>query len=264
MSLHHLLLLSTFSTGEKIIKKDKENLNFLFVLLSSSQVQPLNPPITNWFLASVIYKLIRWRERKRCSHLGRTRKTGARCFTPPLSPTPWSTSDPFSLVISFFHFWGRYYILQHKLSEHFISFSLYIFFNYLIVYAVQSAWSQQQHVLIIPRREVKRFTDLTNDEICDMWTTARLVGSRLEKYHDATSLTLNIQDGPEAGQSVPHVHIHVVPRKLGDFERNDDIYDALDVKDKELKEKLDLDKERKDRSFEEMTREADIYRSLFV
>ncbi|KAJ4749447.1 Bis(5'-adenosyl)-triphosphatase [Rhynchospora pubera] len=121
-----------------------------------------------------------------------------------------------------------------------------------------------QHVLIIPRRVVKRFTDLTRDEICDLWTTARLVGSRLENYHDATSLTLIIQDGPEAGQSVPHVHIHVVLRKLGDFERNDDIYDALDVKDKELKEKLDLDKERKDQTIEEMTPEADIYRSLFV
>ncbi|KAJ4821457.1 Bis(5'-adenosyl)-triphosphatase [Rhynchospora pubera] len=121
-----------------------------------------------------------------------------------------------------------------------------------------------QHVLIIPRREVKRFADLTNDEICDLWTTARLVGSHLEKYHNATSLKLGIQDGPEAGQSVSHVHIHVMPRKLGDFERNDDIYDAFDVKDKELKEKLDLDKERKDRTIEEMTHEADIYRSLFV
>lgn len=51
----------------------------------------------------------------------------------------------------------------------------------------------KQHVLIIPRRVVKRFPDLTDDEICDLWTTARLVGSRLEKYHNATSLTLNIQ-----------------------------------------------------------------------
>lgn len=36
-----------------------------------------------------------------------------------------------------------------------------------------------------------------------------------------------IQDGPQAGQTVPHVHIHVLPRKAGDFEKNDEIYDAV-------------------------------------
>lgn len=38
----------------------------------------------------------------------------------------------------------------------------------------------------------------------------------------------------------------------------------MDEKEKELKEKLDLDKERKDRSLEEMTQEADEYRKLFL
>ena len=42
-----------------------------------------------------------------------------------------------------------------------------------------------------------------------------------------------LQDGPAAGQTVPHVHIHVLPRKLGDFEPNDKIYDALDDSSKE-------------------------------
>ena len=42
-----------------------------------------------------------------------------------------------------------------------------------------------------------------------------------------------LQDGPAAGQTVPHVHIHVLPRKLGDFEPNDKIYDALDNSSKE-------------------------------
>lgn len=37
-----------------------------------------------------------------------------------------------------------------------------------------------------------------------------------------------VQDGPAAGQTVPHVHIHVLPRRPGDFEKNDDIYDELD------------------------------------
>ncbi len=40
-----------------------------------------------------------------------------------------------------------------------------------------------------------------------------------------------MQNGKESGQSVPHVHVHVLPRKIGDFQRNDDIYEMLDKKD---------------------------------
>ncbi|XP_042515167.1 bifunctional bis(5'-adenosyl)-triphosphatase/adenylylsulfatase FHIT isoform X2 [Macadamia integrifolia] len=79
-----------------------------------------------------------------------------------------------------------------------------------------------------------------------------------------TYLHASPNDGPQAGQTVPHVHIHVLPRKSGDFEKNDEIYDAIDLKEKELKQKLDLDKERKDRTFEEMAQEADEYRMLFL
>ncbi|KAL9229903.1 hypothetical protein vseg_005320 [Gypsophila vaccaria] len=120
------------------------------------------------------------------------------------------------------------------------------------------------HVLVCPRREVKRFTDLTPEETCDLWLTAQKIGSQLEKYHKASSLTLAIQDGPQAGQTVPHVHIHILPRKGGDFEKNDEIYDAIDVKEKELAQKLDLDKDRKDRTLEEMNQEAEEYRALFA
>ncbi|GFP97355.1 bis(5'-adenosyl)-triphosphatase [Phtheirospermum japonicum] len=118
------------------------------------------------------------------------------------------------------------------------------------------------HVLVCPRREVKRFVDLTSDEISDLWLSAQKVGCQLESYHKASSLTFAIQDGPQAGQTVPHVHIHIIPRKGGDFEKNDEIYDAIDLKEKELKQTLDLDKERKDRSMEEMAEEADSYRKL--
>ncbi|XP_057247636.1 bifunctional bis(5'-adenosyl)-triphosphatase/adenylylsulfatase FHIT [Beta vulgaris subsp. vulgaris] len=120
------------------------------------------------------------------------------------------------------------------------------------------------HVLVCPRREVKRFADLTADETCDIWLTAQKVGRQLEDYHKASSLTLAIQDGPQAGQTVAHVHIHILPRKTGDFEKNDEIYDAIDLKEKELAQKLDLDKERKDRTLEEMSQEASDYRALFT
>ncbi|KXG22906.1 hypothetical protein SORBI_3008G024800 [Sorghum bicolor] len=123
-----------------------------------------------------------------------------------------------------------------------------------------------EHCLMIAHfsiREAKRFADLSSDEISDLWVTAKEVGARLEQYHKASSLTFAIQDGPQAGQTVAHVHIHLIPRKKGDFEKNDEIYDAIDVKEKELKEKLDLDIERKDRTMEEMAHEANEYRALF-
>jgi len=37
------------------------------------------------------------------------------------------------------------------------------------------------------------------------------------------------QDGPCAGQTVPHVHIHILPSKQGDFAKNDEVYDAIDA-----------------------------------
>ncbi|KAL5102937.1 Nitrilase and fragile histidine triad fusion protein NitFhit [Taenia crassiceps] len=68
-------------------------------------------------------------------------------------------------------------------------------------------------------------------------------------------LVTPIEDGKDAGQSVPHVHIHVLPRKLGDFSKNDDIYDALEKHDKVAN--------RKYRSYEEMAEEAKLFRTFF-
>ncbi|KEH34542.1 bis(5-adenosyl)-triphosphatase-like protein [Medicago truncatula] len=119
-------------------------------------------------------------------------------------------------------------------------------------------------LMLIKKREVKRVADLTDDENVELWRIAHKLGRQLESYHNATSLTFCIQDGPQAGQSVPHVHIHILPRKNGDFENNDDIYDLINEKEKELKRKLAVDLERKDRSLDEMAQEADAYRKFVL
>lgn len=80
-----------------------------------------------------------------------------------------------------------------------------------------------------------------------------------------------VQDGRAAGQSVPHAHVHILPRFMGDFERNDDIYHELEEwaprdEFKRTTPKLDVvdDSERKDRTSEEMAKEAAIYRAYSI
>lgn len=58
------------------------------------------------------------------------------------------------------------------------------------------------HVLISPVRVVQRFSALSGEEVADLWGLAQRVGATLEPHYGASSLTLAIQDGPQAGQTV--------------------------------------------------------------
>ncbi|CAG8746396.1 15_t:CDS:2, partial [Racocetra persica] len=112
-------------------------------------------------------------------------------------------------------------------------------------------------VLVAPFRVVPRFSELTFEEISDLFSSAQTIGKVIEREYHATSLTIAIQDGPEAGQTVPHCHVHLIPRKAGDYANNDDIY-----KDIDKSTKID-NEERVSRSLEEMAKEAEFLRQFF-
>lgn len=91
----------------------------------------------------------------------------------------------------------------------------------------------QGHVLVSPLRVCEKFTELTKSEVTDLMQLVQRVERMLEKFHETNSTTLTIQDGPDAGQSVFHVHAHVLPRKPTDFGGNiDKIYRELQRHDK--------------------------------
>ncbi|XP_071817909.1 bis(5'-adenosyl)-triphosphatase-like isoform X1 [Apostichopus japonicus] len=116
------------------------------------------------------------------------------------------------------------------------------------------------HILISPLRLVERFAGLTQNEIADLFQTAQSVSKNLEGHFKATSLSIAIQDGPDAGQTVQHVHVHVVPRRPGDFAENDDIYDELEAHNHV---NFDGSEKTKWRTEEEMAEEAARLRKLF-
>ncbi|XP_048111778.1 bis(5'-adenosyl)-triphosphatase isoform X2 [Alosa alosa] len=60
------------------------------------------------------------------------------------------------------------------------------------------------HVLVCPLRPVERFRDLRPDEVADLFSMTQRVASVVEKHFCGTSLTIAMQDGPEAGQTVKH------------------------------------------------------------
>jgi bis(5'-adenosyl)-triphosphatase len=138
------------------------------------------------------------------------------------------------------------------------------------------------HVLVSPRRVVPRFNDLSAAEVQDLFLTVHRVSRMVERVYGASSLNIAIQDGVDAGQSVPHVHAHIIPRRKDDLEEQggtDAIYEMMESEDadlsKQLKEKERLAKaelaeeekkgkfpavdndSRKPRSDEEMQKEAE-------
>ncbi|KAI9828490.1 MAG: hypothetical protein M1826_006027 [Phylliscum demangeonii] len=85
------------------------------------------------------------------------------------------------------------------------------------------------HVLICPRRVVARLHELTRPEVSDLFATVQRVARMLQRVYRAPAINIALQDGPEAGQTVPHLHAHLIPRRAADFDAVPDrIYDLLE------------------------------------
>ncbi len=72
------------------------------------------------------------------------------------------------------------------------------------------------HILISPKRCVATLRDLTEEERKDLLTLSDIIVLALEKTFNAEGFNFAWNQGVLAGQSVPHLHLHVIPRKEGD------------------------------------------------
>ena len=77
----------------------------------------------------------------------------------------------------------------------------------------------KQHCLIIPKRHVKEYFELSEDEVLGCNQLIKKIKIKVEN-NDKTikGFNIGINSGKEAGQSIMHCHIHLIPRREGDVE----------------------------------------------
>jgi len=74
------------------------------------------------------------------------------------------------------------------------------------------------HALIIPKRHVASYFDLTNHEREAMNVMLQYVRQKIDERFHPDGYNVGINVGEAAGQSVFHVHMHLIPRYKGDVE----------------------------------------------
>lgn len=75
------------------------------------------------------------------------------------------------------------------------------------------------HVLIVPRRHIASFQDMTPEEWQTVHELAVTVGNMLvQEDWTIKGFNIGINDGQAAGQTVLHAHVHLIPRRVGDVD----------------------------------------------
>lgn len=74
------------------------------------------------------------------------------------------------------------------------------------------------HSLIIPCRHIASFFDTTQEERSAILEGIDACKDELDLEFQPAGYNIGINDGPAAGQTVPHLHIHLIPRYQGDQE----------------------------------------------
>lgn len=72
------------------------------------------------------------------------------------------------------------------------------------------------HTLVITKNHYAKLQDIRFDEINNMFKLAYKILPSIEEGTDVQGTLLAIHNGKDAGQEIPHVHLHIVPRKPND------------------------------------------------
>jgi len=68
------------------------------------------------------------------------------------------------------------------------------------------------HSLVIPKKPYEKITDMPKDEVAELFSLVPQIANAILKATGAVAFSIAQNNGKEAKQIVPHVHIHIIPR----------------------------------------------------
>ena len=87
---------------------------------------------------------------------------------------------------------------------------------YDLTFTMDIAKDVDGHILVIPKRHFKNVLDCDDETLCSVMKTVKKVSQHLTDNCGYEGVNLLNASDESAGQSVPHFHIHIIPRKQDD------------------------------------------------
>ena len=72
------------------------------------------------------------------------------------------------------------------------------------------------HTLLIPKTHAARIEDLSSEQAAALFKALHMIVGPIRDAVSCDATTIGINNGPGSGQEIPHVHIHIIPRRRGD------------------------------------------------
>jgi diadenosine tetraphosphate (Ap4A) HIT family hydrolase len=88
--------------------------------------------------------------------------------------------------------------------------------NQFAIAAADAFPVSEGHTLIIPKRHISSIFDTTEEELVHIFKLVTQTRELLNEQFQPQGLNIGINDGVAAGQTVMHLHIHLIPRYKGD------------------------------------------------
>jgi diadenosine tetraphosphate (Ap4A) HIT family hydrolase len=88
-----------------------------------------------------------------------------------------------------------------------------------LIYSIYDSFPVTKgHLLIITKRHIQSYFDLTKDELLAIDEALKKGKEILEKLYKPSGYNIGVNDGSSAGQTIMHLHVHLIPRYDFDVE----------------------------------------------